>query len=233
MRNFFIAVGLAATLTIGGFAGHVALASGDGTSPTFYACVKEGRIVSGSVVVDTAPTCRGGAELVSWGSGSPGAAGITGSTGLAGPTGSGGPTGPTGTAGPTGPTGSSGSAGSTGGTGATGPTGLTGPTGPAAAGVKTISGFVTATGGLSMGHGFTVAKLDTGTYLLRFPAGTWSSFPAIVVSPFGGSALFPVAKVDSLIAPTDGSATALVVVSSTVAPFTPADTAFLFIATAT
>ena len=84
-----------------------------------------------------------------------------------------------------------------------------------------------------MGHGFTVAKLDTGTYLVRFPAGTWSSFPAIVVSPFGGTALFPVAKVDSLIAPTDGSATALVVVSSTVPTLTPADTAFLFTATAT
>jgi hypothetical protein len=99
--------------------------------------------------------------------------------------------------------------------------------------VKTVSGLVTAAGGLSMGHGFTVAKLDTGNYLLRFPAGTWSSFPAIVVTPFGGAAFFPVAKVDSLIAPADGSATALVVVSSTFAPFTPADTAFLFTATAT
>jgi hypothetical protein len=92
--------------------------------------------------------------------------------------------------------------------------------------------LVTAAGNLSVGHGFTVAKLDTGNYLLRFPAGTWSSFPAIVVSTFGGTT-FPIAKVDSLIAPTDGSATALVVVSGTVGTFTPADSAFLFVATAT
>jgi len=84
-----------------------------------------------------------------------------------------------------------------------------------------------------MGQGVTVMKLNTGTYLLRFPAGTWSSFPAIVVSPFGSTAFSPVAGVDSVVAPADGSASALVVVSRTVGTSTPADAAFVFTATAT
>jgi hypothetical protein len=92
---------------------------------------------------------------------------------------------------------------------------------------------VTATGSLTAGHGVTVARLDTGSYLLRFPAGTWSSFPAIVVSPFGSAGGFRVAQVDSIIAPADGSAAALVVVSSTVGTSSPVDAAFLFTATAT
>ena len=90
-----------------------------------------------------------------------------------------------------------------------------------------------ANGSLSNGHGVTAVRLDTGYYLLRFPAGTWSSLPAIVVSPFGSSAFSPVAEVDSVVAPSDGSAAALVVVSSTVGKLTPVDSAFLFTATAT
>jgi hypothetical protein len=123
--------------------------------------------------------------------------------------------------------------GATGPTGPAGSSGATGPTGAAGAGGKTISGLVTAGGSLSMGHGVTVVKLNTGTYLLRFPAGTWPSFPAVVVSPFGSTALSPVAGVDSVIAPTDGSASVLVVVSGTVGTSTPTDAAFMFTATAT
>jgi hypothetical protein len=93
--------------------------------------------------------------------------------------------------------------------------------------------LVTAAGSLSNGHGVTAVKLSTGYYLLRFPAGTWSSLPAVVVSPFGSTAFSPVAEVDSVVAPSDGSASALVVVSSTVGTLTPADAAFLFTATAT
>jgi hypothetical protein len=99
--------------------------------------------------------------------------------------------------------------------------------------VKTISGLVTAGGSLSLGHGVTVVRLSTGNYLLHFPAGTWSSPPAIVVSPFGSTALSPVAGVDSVIAPTDGSASVLIVVSGTVGTSTATDAAFMFTATAT
>jgi hypothetical protein len=268
--RLFLAGGLAAALTIGGFAGQVALASGDVTTHIFYACVKAGSIVPGSVVVDVAPNCRGGAEQVSWTNaaspapagtqgpaGPTGPTGPTGTTGVTGPTGSLGPTGaigptglqgvggstgptgptgsegPTGAMGPTGATGSAGTAGPTGPTGSAGPTGATGATGPAGAGGKTISGLVTAAGSLSMGHGVSAVRLTTGTYLVRFPASTWSSFPAIVVSPFGSAASSPVAEVDSVVAPTDGSASVLVVVSSTVGTSTPVDAAFLFIAAAT
>jgi hypothetical protein len=93
--------------------------------------------------------------------------------------------------------------------------------------------LVTAAGSLSMGHGVSALRLSTGTYLLRFPAGTWSSFPAVVVSPFGSAASSPVAEVDSVVAPSDGSASVLVVVSGTVGTSTPTDAAFLFIAAAT
>ncbi|MDQ1509037.1 MAG: hypothetical protein QOG50_881 [Actinomycetota bacterium] len=229
----------AVALTIGGFAGHLVLASGDAPHRTFYACVKDGSMIPGSVVVDTAPTCHGGAELVTWNNAGPqGSAGLAGSvgppgaTGSAGSDGSTGPDGAAGASGPTGATGSPGTDGSTGAAGATGSPGATGATGAAGSGGKTIGGLVTASGSLGAGHDVTAVKLDTGTYLLRFPAGTWSSFPAIVVTPFGGSA-FSVAKVDSVVAPSDGSASALVFVSSTAGTPTPADSAFLFTATAT
>jgi hypothetical protein len=241
-----IAGAFAVALTIGGFAGHLALASGDGTSRVFYACVKDGSMIPGSVVVDTAPTCRGGAEVVSWNHAGPqGATGLSGQAGSAGPTGATGPAGRQGDAGPGGPTGSGGPAGTTGSagrqgdagpagpTGSAGATGATGPAGSGGSGVKSIGGLVTAGGTLSQGHGVTAVKLSTGYYLLRFPAGTWTSFPAVVVSPFGSTASSPVAEVDSVIAPTDGSAAALVVVSSTVGTSTPTDAAFLFTATAT
>jgi hypothetical protein len=271
--RFVLAGGLAVALTIGGFAGQVALASGDETAHVFYACVKSGSIIPGSVVVDVAPNCHGGAEQVSWSTaestppagtqgpagptgptGATGPTGPTGTTGSLGPTGAIGPTGlqgidgqigstgptgstgsegPTGAIGPTGASGSAGTAGSTGPTGSAGPTGATGATGAAGAAGTTISGLVTAAGSLSMGQGVSTFKLSTGTYLVRFPAGTWSSFPAVVVSPFSSTASSPVAQVDSVVAPTDGSASVLIVVSSTVGTSTPVDAAFLFIAAAT
>jgi hypothetical protein len=220
MNRALVAGALAVALTIGGLAGHLALASGTGTSHTFYACVKDGSMIPASVVVDKTPACRGGAEPVSWNE-----AGPEGSVGPAGTSGSAGPTGATGPSGPQGSTGAAGPSGSAGPTGATGPPGAGG-------GVKTIAGLVTATGSLSAGHGVTAVRLDTGNYLLRFPAGTWPSFPAIVVSPFGSAGAFRVAQVDSVIAPADGSAAALVVMSSTVGTSTPVDAAFLFTATA-
>ncbi len=99
--------------------------------------------------------------------------------------------------------------------------------------MKTISGLVKADGTLSQGSGVTVMHVSSGTYLLRFAAGTWPSFPTMVVSPFGLSNAFPVAEVNSILAPGDGSAAVLVLVSSTAGTFTPTDGAFLFTATAT
>jgi hypothetical protein len=246
MNRALVGGALAVGLTIGGFGGHLALASGNETTHTFYACVKQGSMIPGSLVVDTPPTCRGGAQVASWNNA--GRQGPVGPQGASGPGGPGGPAGPTGPAGTAGPTGATGSAGTPGPAGATGPAGVvgatgatgsagtpgpTGPPGPAGAGVKTISGLVSATGSLSIGTGVTVLHLSTGTYLLQFPVGTWASFPAIIVSPFGRPGFFPVAEIDSVIAPSNGSATALVVVSSTTGTFTPADAAFLFTVTAT
>jgi len=195
-------------------------------------------MIPGSVVVDTEPACHGGAESVSWNDEGPqgvaglaGSVGPTGATGSAGADGATGPAGADGKDGSRGPTGAAGTDGSKGPTGAAGVTGATGPAGGSGGG-NSIGGLVSAGGSLTAGHGVTAVKLDTGTYLLRFPAGTWSSLPAIVVTPFGGSA-FPVARVDSLVAPSDGSASALVVVSSTAGTSTPVDCAFMFTATAT
>ena len=42
MNKGLVAGGLAVALTIGGFAGHLALASGNDTDHVFYACVKDG-----------------------------------------------------------------------------------------------------------------------------------------------------------------------------------------------
>ena len=177
-------------------------------------------MIPGSVVVDTAPTCRGGAEQVSWNAGSRGTGGNSRIGRTDGADRAGGRhrrDGITGTR-------RSGRCDRVSGcdgfggrrrisradrvAGSPGATGATGATGAPGAGRKTISGLVTAAGSLSMGQGVTVMKLNTGTYLLRFPAGTWSSFPAIVVSPFGSTAFSPVAGVDSVVAPADGSASA-------------------------
>jgi len=191
MKRAVSAGAFAVALTIGGFAGHLVLASGDAAHRTFFACVKDGSLIPGSVVVDTAPTCRGGADTVSWNNagpqgaaglaGSVGPAGATGATGSAGADGATGPAGADGKDGSRGPTGAAGTDGSKGPTGAAGVTGATGPAG--SGGGITIAGLVNASGSLGAGHGVTAVKLTTGTYMLRFPAGTWSSFPAIVVTP--------------------------------------------------
>jgi hypothetical protein len=97
--------------------------------------------------------------------------------------------------------------------------------------VKTVGGLVNANGSLGVGNGFAVMKLTTGTYLVRFAVGTWPSFPAVVVTPFGGGTP-RTAHVDSLVAPSDGSAS-VVVVMSAAATGAATDSAFLFTAAAT
>jgi Collagen triple helix repeat (20 copies) len=141
-------------------------------------------------------------------------------------TGTQGPPGPTGPAGPTGPQGPT---GDTGATGPAGPTGATGPTGPQGPGTKTISGIVNAAGVTLAGTGFTSSRVGVGDYRLTFPAGTWSGFPATVVTPGGTPGTPPVAHLTNEII-NAGSVTVVINLSSTAGSFTPIDGNFLFIA---
>jgi hypothetical protein len=54
----------------------------------------------------------------------------------------------------------------------------------------------------------------------------------MVVSPFGLPGAFPVAEIGGAVGGGDGSASFDVLVSSTAGPFTPLDSAFWFITTA-
>jgi hypothetical protein len=99
-------------------------------------------------------------------------------------------------------------------------------------GVKTISGLVGGAGEQFLGTGYSVSRIGPGHYRIVFPPGTWASFPIMVVSPFGLPGAFPVAEIGGATALGDGSASFDVLVSSTAGPFTPLDSAFWFITTA-
>lgn len=101
-----------AVLVVGG-----TLAGADTTSRTFYACMKGGSLLQGTLKLDVAPSCPSGSQLVQWDA--------------QGPTGIQGPQGPAGPAGPVGPQGPQGPQGATGATGEVGPQGLKGETGEA------------------------------------------------------------------------------------------------------
>jgi hypothetical protein len=62
------------------------------------------------------------------------------------------------------------------------------------AGSKVIAGVVNFNGTTSNGSGFTATRLNTGHYVLSFPAGTWSdgSFPALTMTAVGPSAILSV-----------------------------------------
>ncbi len=113
-----------------------------------------------------------------------------------------------------------------------GPSGAQGQQGPPGPGRKTISGLVWIDGSVSLGSGYSSSKAATGDYEITFPAGTWPSFPVVVVSPFGLPGAFPIAEMGSAWSPGDGSATVHVLTSSTAGTWTPHDVAFWFIATA-
>ena len=72
----------AVMLLVGVMAGA---AIADNGGDVFYACEKDGNIVSGSVMVNEEPTCKGGKTLVSWSSDGP--QGPVGPAGPAGPPG--------------------------------------------------------------------------------------------------------------------------------------------------
>jgi len=151
-------------------------------------------------------------------------------TGTQGPPG---PTGPAGPTGPQGPTGDTGATGPAGPTGAQGPTGATGPTGPQGPGTKTISGIVSSTGTTISGTGFSSSRVGVGDYRVIFPPGTWStypSFPVMVLTPTLVPGFFPI--VNSIFFSSNGSATFVINLSSTVGSVTPMDGDFSFNASA-
>jgi Collagen triple helix repeat (20 copies) len=144
-----------------------------------------------------------------------------------------GPPGPKGATGPQGVTGRQGAMGPKGATGPQGATGQQGARGPQGPGTKTISGAVGGNGVAFIGTGFSSSRTGVGTYVLSFPAGTWSppNFPMVVVTAFQSGASFPIGRVTFLTAGPNGSGSAGISFGN---PATSAaiDTAFVFNASA-
>lgn len=134
--------------------------------------------------------------------------------------------------GPAGPTGPEGPAGPAGATGPAGPMGPTGPAGPAGTNVKTISGIVNADGTKNAvtPFGFTSIRLSDGRYQIDFPAGTWTSFPIITVTPFGVNGARHVPTIIFALGFGDGSARFEIQMNVVNSPNNSNDNAFMFIA---
>ena len=150
-------------------------------------------------------------------------------TGPQGPKGDPGPPGPAGPQGPAGPHGIPGPHGPAGPQGATGPRGPAGRPGP---GTQTISGLVGARGATISGTGFTVRRTAVGNYTLTFPAGTWRTYPAVVVTPQALTGVSLVANLGTMSFTGNGSATIEISLSSTAGPSTRVDGRFAFNASA-
>jgi hypothetical protein len=146
-----------------------------------------------------------------------------------GPKGDPGPPGPAGPQGPAGPHGIPGPHGPAGPQGATGPRGPAGRPGP---GTQTISGLVGARGATISGTGFTVRRTAVGNYTLTFPAGTWRTYPAVVVTPQALTGVSLVANLGTMSFTGNGSATIEISLSSTAGPSTRVDGRFAFNASA-
>jgi hypothetical protein len=136
--------------------------------------------------------------------------------------------------GPQGPQGEQGPQGDPGPAGAQGDPGPAGPQGPAGNGVKTISAIVNADGteGSLTRTGFTSVRTAPGVYEIRFPQGTWQSFPVMTVTPFGVNGAYGNPVVSSALGFGNGSAVFVIRMSSTTPGETLFDNAFMFIATA-
>jgi hypothetical protein len=113
-----------------------------------------------------------------------------------------------------------------------GPAGPQGPAGPPGLGTQTISGLVGVRGATLFGKGFTVRRTAVGNYTLTFPAGTWRTFPAVVVTPQGLVGVSLVANLGTMAVTANGSATIEISMSSTAGPSTPVDGRFAFNASA-
>jgi hypothetical protein len=113
-----------------------------------------------------------------------------------------------------------------------GPAGPQGPAGPPGLGTQTISGLVGVRGATLFGKGFTVRRTAVGKYTLTFPAGTWRTFPAVVVTPQGLVGVSLVANLGTMAVTANGSATIEISLSSTAGPSTLVDGRFAFNASA-
>jgi hypothetical protein len=113
-----------------------------------------------------------------------------------------------------------------------GPAGPQGPAGPPGLGTQTISGLVGVRGATLFGKGFTVRRTAVGNYTLTFPAGTWRTFPAVVVTPQGLVGVSLVANLGTMAVTANGSATIEISLSSTAGPSTRVDGRFAFNASA-
>jgi hypothetical protein len=113
-----------------------------------------------------------------------------------------------------------------------GPAGPQGPAGPTGLGTQTISGLVGVRGATLFGKGFTVRRTAVGNYTLTFPAGTWRTFPAVVVTPQGLVGVSLVANLGTMAVTANGSATIEISLSSTAGPSTRVDGRFAFNASA-
>jgi hypothetical protein len=98
--------------------------------------------------------------------------------------------------------------------------------------VKTISGWITSTGSVGAGSGFTDIRNSTGNYTISFPAGTWSgtTTPIMVVTPAGQFGAIPIAQVSAFDWFPDGSASFTIQIDG-VQTATAQDNDFLFTAT--
>jgi hypothetical protein len=154
-----VAAVIAAALTAGGFA---IAAPSDGPN-TFYACAKNGIVVSSIQV--TQPTCNGKDQtVVSWNAN--GVAGATGATGASGATGPSGANGAPGATGPSGADGHDGATGTTGPTGANGAAGSTGATGPG--GLPSIGTFTSSQ--IIDGATLTCVSVTAGSEIFGLPS---------------------------------------------------------------
>jgi hypothetical protein len=113
-----------------------------------------------------------------------------------------------------------------------GPAGPQGPAGPPGLGTQTLSGLVGVRGATLFGKGFTVRRTAVGNYTLTFPAGTWRTFPAVVVTPQGLVGVSLVANLGTMAVTANGSATIEISLSSTAGPSTRVDGRFAFNASA-
>jgi len=124
-----------------------------------------------------------------------------------------------------------GPAGPAGAAGPAGPAGATGPAGPAGAGVKTVAGIINADGtknGVTP-NGYTSTRLELGRYQIDFPAGTWTAFPVMTVTPFGVNGAYGNAIVSSALGFSDGSARFVIDITVSSSTNTYFDNAFMFI----
>jgi hypothetical protein len=98
--------------------------------------------------------------------------------------------------------------------------------------VKTVSGIVNSDGAKNpvTANGYTSTRLGPGRYQIDFPAGTWTAFPVLTVTPFGVNGAYGNAIVSTALGFGDGSARFIIEIIVSNSTNTYFDNAFMFIA---